>query len=374
MASQQDIVTANTHFALDLFHALPRDGNLFFSPLSISAALALTLLGAKGPTESSMKQTMHISEDMVDFHKAFRDVVDVLNRAADGFSLRMANRLYGAEGYNFLHDFTNACKSLYGAEFETLDFKNVTASLKTINGWVEKHTQGKVKDLIQDGVLKAETMLVLVNAIHFKGDWTTAFDRKKTKTSEFHVTENEKIDVQMMFQDARFSLGHSEELQCSILELPYGQKKELSMFILLPFDGLASLEAALTEDALAKVKSELYKTKVNVYIPKFQFDSEFDLGDILTKLGMGELFSRGAADLSGMDGTKQLYISKAVHKAFVDVNEEGTEAAGATGMVANSYSMPPQFVADRPFLFFIEETGTGSVLFMGRVQKPQYAN
>ncbi|XP_064633423.1 leukocyte elastase inhibitor-like [Lineus longissimus] len=373
MASpQQDIVAANTKFAFDIFSTLPKGTNTFISPLSISAALALTLLGARGTTETNMKEVMNLS-DLKDVHATFGNLTGILNRTTADYVLRLANRLFGMEGYNFLEPFLADCKSQYGAELKSLDFRNEAASRKTINDWVEKQTEDKIKDLIKPDVLTEETALVLVNAIYFKGTWKNPFEKRATRKQLFHLSAKEQVQVDMMFQGEFARWGYFDQHGCQVIELPYGKAEDLSMVFLVPLEieGLAALEKKLTVGLLDEITKKLSSSKLDINIPKFKFDFEMNLGDVLVKMGMGELFTRGKANLSGMDGTNRLYISAAVHKAFIDVNEEGTEAAAATGMMAVAMCMPPQFIADRPFLFYIRDNTTKSVLFMGRVHKPE---
>ncbi|XP_035684666.1 leukocyte elastase inhibitor-like isoform X5 [Branchiostoma floridae] len=295
--------------------------------------------------------------------------------ASDKYTLQTANRLYGEQTYSFLQDFLDATNKNYGAELAAVDFKGAAEQVRgTINQWVEEQTKNKIKDLIPAGAVDAMTRLVLVNAIYFKGNWDEQFDANMTRDRDFNINNNEKVKVKMMRKEANFNYGVFEDLKCRVLELPYVEK-ELSMLIFLPdaVEGIKDLESSLTAATLQTVSSKMYSTKVNLLLPRFKLEQEFGLGDTLKKMGMGEAFS-DAADFSGMSGSKDLFISAVVHKAFVEVNEEGTEAAAATGvlMVTESAPLfpPLEFSVDHPCLFLIRDNLSNSVLFCGRLSHP----
>ncbi|XP_078606181.1 leukocyte elastase inhibitor-like isoform X3 [Branchiostoma floridae x Branchiostoma japonicum] len=373
----EQLSAANTEFALNLYRQLcGTTGNVFFSPYSISVALAMTSLGARGSTEGAMKGTLCFQDMPNDvLHGTFSKLHQQLY-ASDKYTLQTANRLYGEQTYSFLQDFLDATKKNYGAELAAVDFKGAAEQVRgTINQWVEEQTKNKIKDLIPAGAVDAMTRLVLVNAIYFKGNWDKQFDANMTHDLDFNINNNEKVKVKMMRMEANFNYGVFEELKCRVLEVPYVEK-ELSMLIFLPdaVEGIKDLESSLTAATLQTVSSKMYSTKVNLLLPRFKLEQEFGLGDTLKKMGMGEAFS-DAADFSGMSGSKDLFISAVVHKAFVEVNEEGTEAAAATGVVmmlcALDLEGPPEFVADHPFLFLIRDNRSNSVLFLGRMYKPE---
>ncbi|CAH1272144.1 SERPINB9 [Branchiostoma lanceolatum] len=373
----EKLSAANTEFALNLYRELCGQnpaGNVFFSPYSISVALAMTSLGARGSTEGGMKGTLCFKDMPNDaLHETFSKLHQQLY-ASDKYTLQTANRLYGEKTYSFLQDFLNATKKNYGAELASVDFKGAAEQVRgTINQWVEERTKNKIKDLIPAGAVDAMTRLVLVNAIYFKGNWDKQFDANMTHDLDFDINNNEKVKVRMMRKEANFNYGVFEELKCRVLELPYVEK-ELSMLIFLPdaVEGIRDLESALTAATLQTVSSKMYSTKVNLLLPRFKLEQEFGLGDTLKKMGMAEAFS-DAADFSGMSGSKDLFISAVVHKAFVEVNEEGTEAAAATGVMMRARMMPrppTPFIADHPFLFLIRDNRTNSVLFFGRMSQP----
>ena len=272
----------------------------------------------------------------------------------------------------FLRDYLQITREQYHAPLAQLDFAGQTeVARKTINTWVDEQTNSKIQDLLPAGMLTSSTRLVLTNAIYFKGDWLKQFDKQKTQDAPFHVSTDEQVDVPLMFQTEEFKYRRVEDVQ--VLELPYLGNR-LAMVLLLPdeVDGLASLEEQLTADNLAKWVGAVRRREVHVYLPSFTLTSRFSLNGALEQLGMAAAFDAQQADFSGMTCNRGLYISAAIHKAFVKVNEEGTEAAAATGIVATSESVQitPTFRADHPFVFLIRDNHTGSILFLGRVTKP----
>jgi serpin B len=368
------VVRGNTAFALTLYQQLSStEGNLFLSPFSISTALAMTFAGARGNTAIEMAAALHFSMEGEELHSAFAGLKQNILEAEGkgGVRLKIANALWPQRGYPFLPEYLSLLKRYYGTTVTPVDYaKAAEEARQTINRWVERETEQKIKDLIPPGVLDPLTRLVLTNGIYFKGDWESQFKKETTHDAPFHGTRGSSIKVPMMTQQYRFRYGEREGLQ--IIELPYAGK-ELSMVALLPrrVDGLAELERALTPKGLADWTGGLREQEVVVFLPKFKVVSQFRVDTALRALGMVEAFSPGKADFSGMDGKPHwLFISAVLHKAFVDVNEEGTEAAAATGVVVSVTSVrvqPPTFRADHPFLFVIRDNRTGSILFMGRV-------
>ncbi|MBA7647079.1 hypothetical protein ES703_54849 [subsurface metagenome] len=309
------------------------------------------------------------------FHSAFGAIIKDLNARGEkgGYELNVANALWGQQGYGFLAEFLELIKSSYDGELNEVDFvKAREAARQTINAWVEKQTRDKIKNLIQKGVLNSMTRLVLTNAIYFKGNWARQFEEDKTKEAPFTLISGEKVNVPMMNQTAEFNYMETEDFQG--LELPYVDD-ELSMIILLPrkVDELSSLEEMLSLEKFSGWLSKLGKRKVIVSIPKFRMTSQFGLADVLRSMGMTDAFS-GKANFSGMNGKRDLFISAVVHKAYVDVYEEGTEAAAATAVVVGMTAVRPEkipvFRADHPFLFLIRDNKSGSILFIGRTMNP----
>ena len=376
------VVEGNTQFAVDLYAMLAKaDGNLFFSPESVSIALAMTYGGARGRTREEMREVLGFPADDEALHACFQTLLQGLSVGKSGeagYKLSIANRLWGQEDFPFLEAFVKLTRQHYGAELARVDFRsNAEGVRRTINAWVADETEDKIQELLQPGVIDEITRLVLTNAVYFKGDWADRFDKQATKKAPFFVTPENAVDVPMMYQSREFGYGETEALQ--VLELPY-EGKALSMLVLLPKerDGLAALEQALSVDNLAAWSQALRRQKVKVYLPKFKLEAQFELNKTLMAMGMVEAFT-GRADFSGMvDATKtaeRLFISNVIHKAYVDVNEEGTEAAAATAVVMKltATAMPrpvPVFRADHPFIFMIRDTRSGSILFLGRMVNP----
>jgi serpin B len=313
--------------------------------------------------------------DQERFHSAFGAIIRDLNAKGEkgNYELSVANALWGQKGYGFLAEFLELIEAKYEGKLNEVDFIAATeAARQTINAWVEKETKDKIKNLIQKGVLDELTRLVLTNAIYFKGNWARQFEEDKTKEAPFSLISGEKVNVPMMNQTAEFNYMETEDFQG--LELPYVDD-ELSMIILLPrkVDELSSFEKMMSVENLSDWLGKLSKRKVIVSVPKFRMTSQFSLADVLKQMGMKDAFS-GKADFSGMSGKRDLFISAVVHKAYVDVNEEGTEAAAATGVTMRLTSVGPKeipvFRADHPFLFLIRDNHSGSILFIGRAMNP----
>ena len=374
------VVGGNNRFALDLYARLrtEQSGNLFFSPSSISTALAMTYAGARGDTESEMAKVLHFTLPQDKLHPGFASLNKTLdgNGEKRGYRLHGANRLWGQQGYGFLPEFLTITRTHYDAELAEVDFVRETEQARQqINTWVEKQTQDKIKDLIPPGIIDALTRLVLTNAIYFKGDWTKPFDNKVTKDASFQVTSQQRTDVPMMHQQGDFRYWAGDGLK--ILELPYG-RGELSMLVLLPdeTEGLPDLEARLTAENLGRWLMDVREQPVRVFLPQFKLTSQFRLDDTLKAMGMPLAFSFFGADFSGMTVTRDLFIWAVIHQAFVDVNEEGTEAAAATAVIMSLRGLaitrqPAEFRADHPFVFLIRDNRTGSILFLGRLMNPK---
>ena len=384
-ASECEVVAnATNEFAVDLHKYLAdgnASGNLFYSPASLLIALAMTSYGARGNTAAEIMKVLHVaSVSSPDLNKSMKKFIDTLNGASDESNkLLTANRLFVEKSFEILKAFKEGTREFYDAELALVDYiTNVEKAREEINRWVEEKTNDKIKDLIPPGMLSSDTRLTLVNAIYFKGLWLEQFKKEGTFTRSFFASQNEEMKIQMMHKKADFKYSESEKLACQILEMPYIGKK-MSMVIFLPKEthGLVKLEQKMTYDNLQESLSCLDKSvsmdEVEVFLPKFKLNQQFDLNDILSKMGAKEMFIPGKADLSGIS-TEPLFVSKVVHKAFVEVNEEGTEAAAATGVVANlmSFHPTPMFKADHPFLFLIRHNSSGAILFLGRLMKPSY--
>ncbi|MGH2571071.1 MAG: serpin family protein [bacterium] len=378
-ADAASVVQSGNRFAVDLYARLaPEPGNLFFSPFSVSTALAMTHAGARAVTAEEMARVLHFSLEPASLHPAYSALIRSLDTGSGlgGYRLNVANRLWGQTGYGFLEPFLAITRGDYGAELAQLDFVAAPEPARAeINGWVEERTEGKIVDLFPPGTIGELTRLVLVNAIYFKGSWADRFDEADTRSNPFHLSASASVDVPTMSQTGEFARARVEDVD--VLELPY-QGGDVSMVILLPaaVDGLASLEARLTFENLTAWLAAVDGVEprdVEVSLPRFRTRSSFLLNDVLASMGMPAAFDPFAADFSGMNGRRDLFVSVVVHQGFVEVSEEGTEAAAATGVVeALGYitSAPPAFRVDHPFLFLIRDNLTGSVLFLGRIVDP----
>ncbi|XP_071398825.1 leukocyte elastase inhibitor-like isoform X2 [Centroberyx affinis] len=423
MATSTPLTAANTSFSLALFKKLSENnktGNVFYSPFSISSALAMVLLGARGNTATQMSEVLcftkaeqprqagaeqmqmqmqmqqqvqlsrlpqyllkvclNVQKDQEDVHVGFSKLMSELNKPEAPYALSLANRLYGEKSYQFIEDFLAETKKHYNAELEAVDFKTSPETARNnINSWVEKQTQDKIKEVLVKGVVDDMTRLVLVNAIYFKGNWDKKFKEDFTQDTQFRVNKNDTKPVKMMHQKTKFPLTFIPEANCQILEMPY-KGKDLSMLIFLPNDmeddttGLEKLEKVLTYEKFVEwTRPDMMDTvEVQVALPRFKMEEKYDLKEILSSMGMVDAFDMGMSDFSGMSPANDLVLSKVVHKAFVEVNEEGTEAAAATAavMMVRSARIPVTFKADHPFLFFIRHNPSMSVLFAGRFCSP----
>lgn len=378
----EGVAAGNNRFAFDLYRELasaPEAENLFFSPYSISSALAITYEGAHGATAEEIRKVLHLPANDTCRREGFLQIDAGLNNGDENYTLRTANALWAEKAYPFLPEYIDIAERWYGANTTNLDFvNNPDGSRATINRWVEEMTEDKIRDLLPAGSIDSMTRLVITNAIYFKGTWVMQFDANKTKDEEFRAGQNRTVTIPMMQrtdEDAIYPYAETATLQA--LELPYahGNETELSMLVLLPkADNLAAAEEALNVEEIAALQDSMVQKRVKVFFPKFRLDTEYSLPGTLAAMGMPTAFSPDA-DLSGMDGTKDLFINGVVHKAFVDVNEEGTEAAAATGVIIYVSAAPPGgdipiFRADHPFVFLITEKDSGTILFAGRVTNP----
>lgn len=379
------LVDGCNQFACDLYSRLAAssDGDLFFSPSSVSAALAMTLAGAGGQTAREMIQALRFPLPDERLHEAFRHLQAGVETG--GVELRIANRLWAQRGYHFLGDFLDTTGNCYGATLADVDFvARAELVRQQINGWVEEQTAGKITDLIQPGVLNELTRLVLTNAIYFWGSWEQAFETRATREAPFWTALDQSVNVPMMHHSSDFAYGEFPGLQ--VIELPYQSQAASAtpsheraggfvMWVLLPrqTDGLQAVEGQLTPAKL-KEWTALRRTQVDLSLPRFRVEASFHLNEKLQELGMRQAFSMDDADFSKMtDDPPGLYIEAVLHKAFVDVNEEGTEAAAATAVVmflrGGAPRPPKEFRADHPFVFLIADRRTGLIHFMGRATR-----
>ncbi|CAO2595698.1 Serpin B9 [Lemmus lemmus] len=369
---------ANGTFAIHVLKILCQNNpskNVCYSPMSISSALAMVLLGAKGDTAVQISQALGLNPEE-DIHQGFQGLLSNLNEPSRKYSLRTANRLFAENTCKILPTFKESCLQFYQSELEQLSFANAPEkSRKLINTWVSKQTEGKIPELLSEDSVNSDTRLVLVNALYFKGKWHQQFYKENTMEMPFKINKSEKRPVQMMCQEDTFNLAYVNEVQAQVLEMPY-EGKELSLVVLLPDDGvdLSKIEEQLTSEKLHEwtKRENLENIDVHVKLPRFKLEESYTLNSNLGRLGVQDLFSSSKADLSGMSGSRDLFISKIIHKSFVEVNEEGTEAAAATGGIATFAMLLPEeeFTVDHPFLFFIRHNPTANVLFLGRVCSP----
>uniref|UniRef100_A0A803JPP1 Serpin B6 n=1 Tax=Xenopus tropicalis TaxID=8364 RepID=A0A803JPP1_XENTR len=372
---------ANGTFAINFLKKINesnKTGNIFVSPLSISSALSMVLLGAKGNTATQMSQVLKLDK-VDDAHCNFQSLISEINKSGTNYLLRTANRLYGEKSYTFLEEFLGSTQKHYHADLKAVDFsRKAEESRGEINEWVAQKTEGKIKDLLSSGSVDSLTRLVLVNAIYFKGNWANKFNPDHTHESPFRLNKNETKPVQMMFKKAKFPMTYIGELFTKVVEIPYVDN-ELSMIILLPDDindgttGLEALEQSLTHEKFLEWTNPeiMHKSEIELSLPKFKLEDEYDLKSVLSSMGMPDAFDLDKSDLSGMSGNMDLCLSKVMHKSFVEVNEEGTEAAAASAGIAMMCLMrEEEFNANHPFLFFIRHNATKSILFFGRYSSP----
>ena len=375
------LVTGNNTFAFNLYHELSKEsGNLFHSPYSISLALAMTYAGARNETEQQMANTLHFTVDQEHLHPAFNALcLELATRGegaqgqdGEGFRLNIANSIWGQTGYSFLPQFLHVLAENYDAGVRLLDFYNTPEDSRIfINNWVSEQTEEKIKDLLPEGVISSLTRLVLTNAIYFNAGWEAPFQEGHTQDGAFYLLDGGQVTVPMMSQTKYFSYTECENYQA--VELLY-DGSELSMVILLPREGqFGEFERSMTVDQLNVILDALRPRNIQLKLPKFSYESSsIRLKNILAEMGMPVAFTQDA-DFSGMDGTNSLLISDVIHKAFISVDEAGTEAAAATAVVISvtcAPTLPLKVNVDRPFVFLIRDIQTGAVLFMGRLVDP----
>ena len=375
----QTIAENNNAFATQLYGRLAKgeSDNLFFSPYSITTALAMTYNGAQGQTAKQMSHVLHFTLPLDRMNAAFSALSGELDSNAQSngtqvYNLAVANALWTQTGFSLNNGFLQAVTQSYGADVQQADFINdPTQAANEINSWVADQTGDEIQNLIAPGDLTPTTRLVLVNAIYFQGNWENAFDPSLTSDQPFHVDAKTQTTVSMMNQEEAISYMENKQLQ--IAEFPYVDGN-LSMAVLLPraVGGLNAMESSLTAEKLKQLLGKLSDEQVQVYLPKFQLTSQFELAGTLGAMGMPLAFT-GHANFSGMSTSVQLQISHVIHKAFVDVNETGTKAAAATGVTGVAevvIESQTVFRADHPFLFLIRDRVSGAILFMGRVTNP----
>ncbi|KAM6186340.1 leukocyte elastase inhibitor-like [Rhynchocyon petersi] len=378
----EQLIHANTHFALDLFRDLNEKnpaGNIFFSPFSISLGLAMVFSGAKGNSATQLSEAFYFDE-VEEVHSKFQNLNATISKRDVPYILKLANKLYGEKTYHFLLDFLDSIQKMYRADLASVDFQHASVeAMKEINQWVKEQTEGRIPELLTSDAVDSMTKLVLVNAIYFKGNWKYKFSKEATSDAPFRLNKKDTKMVKMMHVKKRFPVGYIQELKCRVLELPY-EGEELCMVILLPDDisddstGLKKIEEQLTWEKLHEwIKTEnMDYTDVSVSLPMFKLEERYNLKSHLAHLGVQDIFDSSKADLSGIAGARDLFLSNVVHQSFVEVTEEGTEAAAATASIV-AYCMAlheETFNADHPFLFFIQHKPSRAILFLGRFASP----
>ena len=375
----------NAAFAFDLYEALREDGdNLFYSPYSISLALAMTYAGARGDTETQMADTLHFDLPQDSLHPTFNALdLELASRGKDerdedagGFTLNIANAVWAQHDYEFQQVFIDLLAESYGAGVRHANFREAPdESRVTINDWIADRTEDRIIDLIPEGVITDLTRMVLTNAIYFKAAWALPFEEQDTSEAPFRLLDGSETRVPMMRQTEWFAYAKGDGYQ--VMDLPY-VGHEVSMTILLPDEGRFrefedSMDAALVEQALADAQRE----HLALVMPKFEFESQFELAKTLERMGMPNAFDNRASDFSGMDGNSCfagdvpcLFIRDVIHQAFVSVDEQGTEAAAATAVMMQLESEPSELAIDRPFIFLVRDSATGAILFLGRLLDP----
>ncbi|NXB77906.1 NEUS protein, partial [Donacobius atricapilla] len=363
--------------------ATREDENILFSPLSMAIAMGMVELGAHGTTLKEIRHSLGFDGLKNGEEFAFlKDLSDMTTAEESHYVLDIANSLYVQNGFHVSDKFLQLVKKYFKAEVENVDFSQSAAVATQINKWVENHTNSMIKDFVSSQDFGALTHLALINAIYFKGNWKSQFRPENTRTFSFTKDDESEVQIPMMYQQGEFYYGEFSDGSneaggiYQVLEIPY-EGDEISMMIVLSRQEvpLATLEPLLKASLIHEWANSVKKQKVEVYLPRFSVEQEIDLKDVWRGLGITELFS-SSADLTAMSDNKELYLAKAFHKAFLEVNEEGSEAAAASGMIAISRMavLYPQVIVDHPFFFLVRNRRTGTVLFMGRVMHPEAMN
>ncbi|XP_048219475.1 plasminogen activator inhibitor 2 [Perognathus longimembris pacificus] len=410
----EDLYVANTIFALNFFKHLLNTSpteNIIFSPLSISSTMAMLCLGARGNTEEQIARVLHFDKvagyDVTpktpenstgcDFmqqiqkgtypnailqaqardkvHSSFHALISAINACKEGYILDSASKLFEDKSSRLTKEYKEDCKKYYSSEPQAVDFQECPEEARQrINSWVNTQTDGKIPDLLPKGSVDEQTKMVLVNAIYFKGRWKTPFEKKLNGLYPFHVSSTQTVSVQMMYLRENLNIGYIEGIRTQVLEIPYSG--DVSMFVFLP-DASSSIELVESEinyENLSKWISTdiIAEDDVEVYLPQFKLEERYELKPILQSMGIEDAFSKGQADFSGMSEQNDLFVSDVFHQALVDVNEEGTVAAGGSGAVLTGRTGHggPQFVADHPFLFLICDKPTMTISFLGKLSSP----
>ncbi|KAM6410915.1 LOW QUALITY PROTEIN: ovalbumin-like [Pluvialis apricaria] len=383
------IGAASTEFCFDVFKELKVqhvNENIFYSPLTIISALSMVYLGARENTRAQIDKVVHFDKitgfgdttesqcgTSVSVHTSLKDMFIQITKPSDNYSVSFASRLYAEETYPILPEYLECVKELYKGGLEPISFQTAADQARElINSWVESQTNGMIKNILQPGSVDPQTQMVLVNAVYFKGMWEKAFKDEDTQTVPFRMTEQERKPVQMMYQIGSFKVAVMPSEKMKILELPYASG-ELCMLVMLPDDvsGLEELESSITVEKLMEWTSSnmMEERKMKVYFPRMKIEEKYNLTSVFMALGMTDLFS-SSANLSGISSAEPLKMSEAVHEAFIEIYEAGSEVVGSTGAGMDVTSVSEEFRADHPFLFLIKHNPTNSILFFGRCVSP----
>lgn len=377
-----NVVEGSNLLAWELYLQLVEENpdlNIFLSPWSISAALAMTFEGAKGNTRKEMLDTLHFPVDNDTRRQGFSDIIEQLNEDDKPYDLATANRLFPSKDFDFKQDYFDILETYYHSDIQKLDYAgNPKSSADTINEWVEEQTNDKIKNIVSPSDLHELTALVLVNAIYFKSSWKYEFDKNDTEDREWTFPDGTKEDISTMFKhDESKKFDYYEDSTCQVLELPY-KKDELSMVVLLPKDDdISKLEKKLDPEYISKINEEMTREEVRMYIPKFEVNCKYSLKSTFQKMGMNDAFEGAVSDFTGMMDRDDAHIDFITHKSFIEVNEEGTEAAAATGVGVGCESIEepetPKFKtfdADHNFIYLIKDNSNENILFLGKLTDP----
>jgi len=379
----QQLANDNTAFALNFYDQVRDDeGNIIFSPISLSLALAMTLAGAETTTEVAMMETLQFSLPEDDLYPAFNALLLAINQSEQenleknensNFHLNIANSIWAQSGYNYKQAFLDILAENFGAGVYNVNFKQAPEDAReAINQWVEEETQEKIKELIPSGAISDLTRLVLANAIYFKGAWRYQFDASDTAKEPFYLLDGSTADVDMMKMGSE-RLYYYQSQNFKAVSLPY-MSPDFAMTIVIPeLESFNDFESTLTPEVLSTILGNMNSEQIELEMPKFDFETTINAKSALKNLGMSEAFIAGMADFSGITEDEDLLITDVLHKATITVDEEGTEAAAATAVIVGLEALPPEPISlkiDQPFMFFIQHQPTGSILFMGRVTQP----
>ncbi|MCM1986864.1 serpin family protein [Methanococcoides seepicolus] len=370
---EYDIATANNAFAFDMYSVVKIENeNLFFSPYSIFTAMAICYDGAEGSTKKQISNVFYYPLSKPVLEESSKEMTDTINSDNDAYDLKTANALWILEEYPLNEQYAFNAENYYGGMITPLDFAGQPEESRlVINSWVENKTNDKIKDLLSEGSIDGNTRLIITNAVYFNGTWLEEFEEAGTRKRVFHLSNGKEKKVDTMYVIGTYNYGEDKNAQ--ILELPY-KGDDISMYIILPSDNnIEKFENDLTLSYYNELKDNLHSDEVKILLPKFTFETKAKLNEPLQDMGIVDAFDSGMADFSGISASGGLFISEVVHQAYIGVNEKGTEAAAATGIVMED-GLPYykyEFTADHPFLFFIEDKRTGTILFMGKVESPE---